>query len=104
MKTPISIKFPLRKERVYKKGPWIKMPVIAGLSGSAACAADMVGSAILRRTAASRYQRQGLLDFAKVERNQMRIAATWARVFARQVPDSRLDQIPRLKLTVGGAS
>lgn len=84
-----SICFPLVKEKTgYRKGPRYRLvPDKTGLHGARACAADMVGVAMLDRD-----HRTTSPAHARINRLHMRISALWARVFAGHIEsdDARL--------------
>jgi len=95
--TPISIRFPLVKEKTgNRRGPrFRRVPSKAGLQGAASCACSMLHSAIIHRESAQGpgYSVKNADLHRRIERVGMRVAALWARVFAGQVDqhDARLD-------------
>lgn len=96
MKTPISIRFPLVKEKTgYRKGPrFRRVPDKAGLHGAASCVVSMLHSSIIHRDSAARPWVTLKVDqYRQIERAGMRLAALWARVFAGQIDqhDPRID-------------
>ena len=95
-----AIKFPLVRE-VHGKGRTRvvrKVPSLVGLDGAALCAARMVHAAIVKRSSANEYAKNGKPRMAAWERNTMRGDALWARVFAGHItPEhARLMEVSRL--------
>jgi hypothetical protein len=92
MKTPISIRFPMTKEKTgNRRGPrFRRVPDKSALNGAARCAAGMVACAILKRDSSLRIDAWHKDPSAAqvIDRAAMRSHALWARLFAGQIADN----------------
>lgn len=94
----MTIRFPLTRERTGRRtGPRYRLVIDrTGLTGSADCAARMIGLAMMyrdqRHSAVSPERRAQAVRIARLG---MRIQSLWARVFVQQISqhDPRLDQV-----------